>query len=51
MLCCKNNDDSFKVKMPQYERINMAFFEIMELKESDKPRVQEYLNFLYPSMK
>ena len=51
MLCCKNEDDSFKVQMPKYQRINMAFFEIMELKESDQPRMQEYLNFLFPAMK
>ena len=37
--------------MPKYQRINMAFFEIMEFQESDRKRLDEYLKFLFPAMK
>lgn len=51
MLCCKNKDENFETQMPEYQKINTAFFELMELNESDMVRLNSYVKFLFPAMK
>lgn len=51
MLCCRNPDETFKIQMSEYQKINNAFFQIMELNEEDMQRVKAYLSFIFPAMK
>jgi hypothetical protein len=51
MLCSKNKDHKLHKKLPEYQKINTAFFEIMELTKEDQERLENYISYLFPIMK